>query len=88
MVILLILWSVAFSLFAMNIADVMKSLLFDEGDIHVDPPAMGIVLSTGLALGIFPNIGVYDLSIALQFLVIGVMALGSIGVNLRFFRGE
>lgn len=87
-VILLFLWSVTFSLLAMSVADLMKIIFFDEGDIHVDPPAMGIVITTALAMGLFPMIGIHEATVRVQVIVLGLLSFVSIVVNLKYLKSE
>lgn len=84
----LIIWGVSFALFAMTSADFMKKLLYDEGDIHVDPPAMGIVITTAVAMGLFPTIDVYLMDLGMQMFIAGVIGFVSIIVNLKFLNNE
>lgn len=86
--ILLYLWSITFSLFAMSAADFLKRLFFDEGDIHVDPPAMGIVVTTVVALGLFPMLGLYSAGYVFQTVVAVVIGSVSIVVNLFLLKNE
>lgn len=85
---LLILWSCSFSLFAMSAADGMKKLLFDEGDIHIDPPAMGIVICTAVAMSILPQTGILSAEIVWQIVVAGGIGIVSIGANLLLLKNE
>lgn len=81
-------WSTTFSLLAMSAADFLKRLFFDEGDIHVDPPAMGIVVTTLVAMGLFPMIGLYKATIGVQIIVILIISISAIVINLQFLKGE
>lgn len=87
-VLLLYCWSIAFSLFAMSSSDFLKRLFFDDGDIHVDPPAMGIVVTTVIALGLFPLLGLYNASMEIEVAIILLMSFIAIVVNLKFLNKE
>ncbi len=76
-------WGISFSFVAMSAADYMKMLLFDEGDIHIDPPAMGIVIATALGVGLFPAIKVYNAPIPIQMILSLLLSVGAIILSLK-----
>jgi len=59
-------WALLAAALGLAGADLLGRLWFDEGDIHVDPPAMGIVVSTAVVLGLLPVTGVLQLPPSLQ----------------------
>ena len=59
-------------------ADLLGRLWFDKGDIHIDPPAMGIVASTAVVLGLIPTSGVLRLGASTQ------TSIACLGVALCF----
>lgn len=59
-------WALLASGLGLAAADLLGRLWFEKGDIHVDPPAMGIVASTAVVLGLIPVSGVLSLGPASQ----------------------
>jgi hypothetical protein len=56
------LWGVAGALMAAFIGDFLSRIFHCNGDVHVDPPALGIAPTSLLLLGVFPAIGAYSLT--------------------------
>jgi hypothetical protein len=82
-VLLLLLWGMAAAQLGMLAGDWMGKWFFDEGDIHVDPPAMGIMLSTALIMGILPLTDVYVAPLGMQMAIcVGIILACSI-ISLR-----
>ena len=79
----LILWGAAVAVIGMAAGDFMGKLLFTEGDIHVDPPAMGIIVTTAIFLGILPMTGIYMLPVLSQVAFCTVLILAVSGLKLR-----
>jgi len=84
-VLIVLLWGVAAAHLGMLAGDVMGRLFFDEGDIHVDPPAMGIMLSTAVIMGVLPCTGVYHASPGAQAAVSAGIILVCATTSLRVF---
>lgn len=84
-VLVVLLWGTAAAQLGMLSGDVMGRLFFDEGDIHVDPPAMGIMVSTALIMGVLPLTGVYHASLAIQAALCVVLLLACTLITLRVF---
>jgi hypothetical protein len=84
-VLVVLLWGVAAAQFSMLSADAMGRLFFDEGDMHVDPPAMGIMLSTAVIMGVLPFTGMYLATTGTQVAVSACFILACATVNLRVF---
>lgn len=59
-------WALLASALGLAGADLLGRLWFEKGDIHVDPPAMGIVASTAVVLGLIPASGVLRLGHSTQ----------------------
>lgn len=78
--ILLVFWGITAAVIGMTTGDFMGKLLFTDGDIHVDPPAMGIMITTALFLGVLPLTGIYRLPVLSQiaFCAIGIIAVSVI----------
>lgn len=83
--ILLIFWGITAAVIGMTTGDFMGRLLFTEGDIHIDPPAMGIMITTALFLGILPFTGIYRLPALSQ---IAFCIIGSIAVSVIKLQSE
>lgn len=56
-----ILWGIAAAVVAAFVADFMARTFYVYGDCHVDPPAMGIAITSFIILGILPLTGIYQL---------------------------
>lgn len=81
-----LMWGVAASNIGMLAGDAMGRVFFTEGDIHVDPPAMGIMLASVLIMGVLPLTGIFTLAAALQcgicaatIVTCGIVNLGPAG---------
>lgn len=83
---LLMLWGGAAAQLTMLFAETMRKLFFDEGDIHVDPPAMGIMLASALIMGILPATGVYNAEHSTQILVCAGVIVACTAVNIGMLR--
>ncbi len=59
-------WAVFAGTLGLGASELLGRLFFEEGDIHVDPPAMGIVASTAIVLGVLPSAGVLSLPVPAQ----------------------
>lgn len=81
--VLIALWGIAAAQVSMLIGDAMERLFFTEGDIHVDPPAMGIVGATAIMLGVLPLTGVYDAGTQVQIAVSLLIIVAALAFNLR-----
>jgi len=57
---LVTLWGVTAAQVSVLAGGVMEKLFFTEGDIHIDPPAMGILVSTAVMLGGLSLTGIYS----------------------------
>ncbi len=66
---LVALWSVAAAQLGLLASRTMERLFFTEGDIHIDPPAMGIAVSTAIMLGALPLTSVYGTDVWTQVAV-------------------
>lgn len=77
------LWGVAAAQIGLLAADGMEKLFFTEGDVHVDPPAMGIAVSTAVALGGLPLTGVYGAGAPVQALAASSLIAAALILNLR-----
>lgn len=79
-IMLVTLWSIAAAQLGLLAGEIMGRLFFVEGDIHVDPPAMGILVATAVVLGGLPLAGAYTASSLVQI----VVALAITGTALVF----
>ncbi|MBK8477101.1 MAG: hypothetical protein IPL39_12625 [Opitutaceae bacterium] len=59
-------WAIFAGALGLAASEVLGRLFFENGDIHVDPPAMGIVASTAVVLGVLPGSGVLALGWPVQ----------------------
>lgn len=82
-VVLPIFWAVTIALISQLGCDITKRFLFDEGDIHVDPPAGGIILGSLIAMWLFPALGLYGQSAGVQ-----VAVAVSLSVFVLFVAGK
>lgn len=80
---LVTLWGIAAAQIGLLAGDIMGKLFFTEGDIHVDPPAMGIFVATAIMLGGLPLTGVYSAGARVQIIVSLSMILAALIFNLR-----
>jgi hypothetical protein len=80
------LWGIAAAQVALLGAEMLEKVFFTEGDIHVDPPAMGIVVSTAIMLGALPLSGVYGAGMWAQAAVALSIAVTTVLLNLRAER--
>jgi hypothetical protein len=64
-------WGIAGAIIAAVVCDLMSRVLYCYGDVHIDPPAMGIMVTSLILLGLFPAVGVYSSSI-IAYGIIGV----------------
>ncbi len=87
-ILLPMLWAISIAQLSQLGSDITKRFLFDEGDIHVDPPAGGIVLSTAVAMWILPTIGVFEQTISIQIVSALVIFSVSTFFSLRLFKSE
>ncbi len=62
----LLAWAVFAGALSLGASEFLGRLFFEVGDIHVDPPAMGIVASTAIVLGVLPTAGVLHLPVPMQ----------------------
>lgn len=76
LVITMILWGIVAALMGLVSSEILGKIFFNEGDIHVDPPAMGIIVTTGILLGILPFTGVFNVDIVIQSLICVVLITG------------
>ncbi len=76
-----VLWGVAISLVALLASDIVKRNLFDEGDIHVDPPAGGIVVATVLGLWIVTKLDIFYASVYVQVSVSFLMSSSALLIS-------
>ena len=76
----LALWGIAAAAMGMAFCSLMGKLFFDEGDIHVDPPTMGIMLTTAVCLSLLPLTGVFRTGLLIQ----GGVGLALIIVSILF----
>ena len=77
------LWGIAAAQIGLLAGDIMEKLFFTEGDIHVDPPAMGILVATAIMLGGLPLTGVYSAGARVQILVSLSLIIVALSFNLR-----
>lgn len=72
----LLCWAAFAGALGLAASEVLGRLFFDNGDIHVDPPAMGIVASTAVVLSVLPASGVFALGLPVQCAValVGIAA--------------
>ncbi|OPZ87048.1 MAG: hypothetical protein BWY74_03489 [Firmicutes bacterium ADurb.Bin419] len=75
-VITMILWGIAAAMIGLVSSEILGKFFFNEGDIHVDPPAMGIMFTTGILVGILPLTGVYHTDLMIQSLICVVLITG------------
>ena len=61
-----LLWGVAAAQLGLLGADVLGRLCLDRGELHVDPPAIGIVAATAVVTGLLPVLGAYRAPFAVQ----------------------
>ncbi len=87
-IILPLLWAISIALLSQLGSDLTKRFLFDEGDIHVDPPAGGIVISTAVAMWLLPDLGVFEMSGTVQTVSALAIFAVSIFCSLRFFMSK
>lgn len=80
---LVMLWGVAAAQIGLLAGDLMEKRFFTEGDIHVDPPAMGILVATAIMLGGIPLTGVYGADPRVQVGVSLSIAIAAIVINMR-----
>jgi hypothetical protein len=85
---LLALWGIAAAQIGLLASDIMGNLFFREGDIHIDPPAMGILIATAIMLGGLPLTGVYNAGIKGQVIVSLSLIIASLIFNLREKRAR
>jgi hypothetical protein len=74
-------WGIAGALMAALIADSLSRVFHCNGDVHVDPPALGISTTSLLLLGVLPAIGVFDLIWLPYVLIAASVAYGFIEGN-------
>jgi hypothetical protein len=80
---LVALWGVAAAQIGLLAAQTLEPMFFTEGDIHVDPPAMGIVVSTAVMQGVLHLWGVYATAMGTQMAVALSIAAAAALLNLR-----
>lgn len=85
---LVTLWGIAAAQIGLLAGDILGKLFFTEGDIHVDPPAMGILVATAIMLGGLPMTGVYSAGSRVQIIVALSMILASAIFNIREKRPQ
>lgn len=81
---LLALWGAAAAQIALLAGNLLETLLFTEGDIHVDPPSMGILVASVLLLGGIPGTGLFHAEAAVQVAVASATILVAAAVNARY----
>lgn len=86
--VLMTLWGIAAAQIGLLGGDIMERLFFTEGDIHIDPPAMGIFVATAIMLGGLPLTGVYSAGAWVQIIVSLSMIIAALIFNLREKRSE
>jgi hypothetical protein len=82
------LWGVAAAQVGLLAGNLMEKRFFTEGDIHVDPPAMGISVATAIMLGGLPLTGVYGAGATVQVAVAATMTIAAMVFNLRERRSS
>jgi hypothetical protein len=78
-----LLWCIAAALVGLVAADRMGRLFFDEGDIHVDPPAMGILISSVLFSGVLASLGIFRAPIGFQILLGGGLVVACVVLHFK-----
>ncbi|MFZ1640108.1 MAG: hypothetical protein WAV07_01465 [Candidatus Contendobacter sp.] len=86
--VLMTLWGIAAAQIGLLGGDIMERLFFTEGDIHIDPPAMGIFVATAIMLGGLPLTGVYSAGAWVQIIVSLSMIIAALIFNLREKRSQ
>lgn len=84
--VLVALWGGAAAQCGLLAGAVLERRFFTDGDIHVDPPAMGIAGATALLLGLAPQTGVYRAAPGVQALA--ALALIALCAGLTLARGR
>jgi len=67
-------WGFAAAIVAAFLADFLARTFYNYGDVHIDPPAMAITVTSFLLLGLAPMIGLYKIQGGISAIVIIVIA--------------
>lgn len=87
-IILPLLWGISIASVSQLWCDITKRYLFDEGDIHVDPPAGGIIAGSLMAMWGFPSMELYEQAHLFQIITTTVITALCITTSLKFFNKE
>lgn len=77
------LWGMAAAQVGLLTEGALKQRFFTAGDIHIDPPAMGIIGATALMVGGLPLTGIYGAAMLPQAGAALLLTLAAMLVNLR-----
>lgn len=73
-----ILWGIIAAIVAAFLGDFLARLLCCYGDVHIDPPAMAIAVTSFIVLGILPNTGIFDIQVeTIAIIIIGIALIYS-----------
>lgn len=78
-------WGLLAASLGQLLADLLGSLFFEKGDMHVDPPAMGIAGTSLLFGGLGASLGLFRLSPSLQLAAAASALVLCLGLNLRLY---
>lgn len=71
-----ILWGLAAAIVAAFLGDFLARLFCCYGDVHIDPPAMSIAVTSFIILGVLPGTGIFNIqatTIAIPIIVIALI---------------
>lgn len=85
---LVALWGIAAAQIGLLAGDAMGRVFFTEGDIHIDPPAMGILVATAVMLGGLAPAGAYGAGVRGQLVVALLLISAAAALNLREKRSR
>lgn len=80
---LVTLWGITAAQIGLLTGTMMEKLFFTEGDIHVDPPAMGILVATAIMLGGLPLTGIYSAGAWTQLTFSSAVTIAALLLNVR-----
>jgi hypothetical protein len=67
-------WGFAAAIIAAFLGDFLARTFYNYGDVHIDPPAMAIAVTSFLLLGLGPWIGLYNIQGGIAAIVVIVIA--------------
>lgn len=81
-------WGIAAALFASFAGDFLARTFHNYGDVHVDPPAMTIALTSFLVLGLGTWVGLYRIPGEVAAAVVGIAAIIYSIVEFKWLQGK